>query len=82
MKMITWAHDLTNGSVEKVLRQHFNDPGLKVVSATDSEMFLTANDHYNSEIKKLSVVFHRSNEGRIEIATRECVRFPLLGTAM
>ena len=71
--MISWPHDLTNSSVERVLRGHFNDSGLKVLSATDSEEFLTTNDNFNSDIKKISVVFQRSNEGYSTSATEQYI---------
>jgi len=61
--MITWPEDLTDVALERVLRKHYGDPELKVLSASGNERFLAANDNFNSNITKISVVFKRSNEG-------------------
>jgi hypothetical protein len=61
--MISWPEDLTNGALEQVLRRHYGDPNLRVLSASGNERFLATNDNFNSNITKISIVFKRSDEG-------------------
>ena len=48
--------DLSKGSIEKILQDHFNDSKLKVISVKEDDNFLAQNDNLNSQIKKWTIV--------------------------
>ena len=52
--------DLSRGSIEKVLQDHFNDSKLKVISVKEDDDFLAQNDNFNSQIKKWTVVVEKN----------------------
>ena len=52
--------DLSKGSIEKILQDHFNDSKLKVISVKEDDNFLAQNDNLNSQIKKWTVVVEKN----------------------
>ena len=48
--------DLSKGSIEKILQDHFNDSKFKVISVKEDDNFLAQNDNLNSQIKKWTIV--------------------------